>query len=419
MLAETAPGSTTYANPDDFVTMEYSGSGDVTADIVEVDTDGSAAASTTSGCEAADFDGFPAGAIALIQRGACSFAQKASNAEAAGAAATVIFNYGVEGLEGPINGTLGGPGIGIPVLGASYATGAELVDAERARVAAQTVSETRTTYNVDRPDDVGEHRPGRDGGGAPRLRAGGCGHQRQRLRLGRPARDRGAAGQVGRQEDPQGKGPRLDNAVRFAWWGAEESGLLGSTEYVAGLSQEEIDDIALYLNYDMVGSPNYARFIYDGDNSDGGGAVGPEGSAEIEQTFIDYFESQDLAAESTPFSGRSDYGPFIVEGVDIPAGGLFTGAEGVKTEEQAATYGGEAGVAYDPCYHQACDDRDNVSTSAIDEMSDAVAHAVATYATRVEPFDGSVTEKPGKGPKQSKADNHRARMHPVHEGARR
>ena len=53
------------------------------------------------------------------------------------------------------------------------------------------------------------------------------------------------------------------NTLRFAWWGAEESGLVGSTNYVNGLSQAEKDRIALYLNFDMVGSPNYIFMTYD------------------------------------------------------------------------------------------------------------------------------------------------------------
>ncbi len=144
------------------------------------------------------------------------------------------------------------------------------------------------------------------------------------------------------------------NKVRFSWWGAEELGLLGSTHYVADLTAKQLAKIAMYLNFDMVGSPNYVRFVYDGDNSafpaGPGVAAGPPGSGDIEQTFHDYFTSQGLASEETPFSGRSDYGPFIAEG--IPSGGLFTGAEGVKTAAQAAVYGGEAGVAYDHCYHR-------------------------------------------------------------------
>jgi Zn-dependent M28 family amino/carboxypeptidase len=132
------------------------------------------------------------------------------------------------------------------------------------------------------------------------------------------------------------------NMVRFAWWGAEEAGLVGSTAYVNSLSQEELDRITLYLNFDMVGSPNHVFFIYDGDDSDGVGfGPGPEGSAQIEKTFERYFESVGEPYKGTDFSGRSDYGPFIAAG--IPSGGLFTGAEGIKTAEEAAIWGGTAG----------------------------------------------------------------------------
>jgi Zn-dependent M28 family amino/carboxypeptidase len=176
--------------------------------------------------------------------------------------------------------------------------------------------------------------------------------------------------------------------VRFAFWGAEELGLLGSEHYVDQLSEEELQSIWANLNFDMVGSPNYVRFVYDGDGS-AGPPAGPPGSGQIEQVFTQYFASQGLESEPTPFSGRSDYGPFIAVG--IPAGGLFSGAEGIKTEEQAAIYGGTAGVAYDPCYHQACDTITNLNTKALFEMGDATAHAVLTLARTRSGFfeDGS------------------------------
>ncbi len=163
--------------------------------------------------------------------------------------------------------------------------------------------------------------------------------------------------------------------LRFAFWGAEEFNLLGSEHYVATLPDDELGNIVANLNFDMVGSPNYVRFVYDGDGSDTATA-GPPGSAEIEDIFTSYFASQSLASEPTAFDGRSDYGPFIAVG--IPAGGLFTGAEGIKTPEQAAIYGGTAGEAFDPCYHQACDDINNLSTQALFEMGDAAAHATMT-----------------------------------------
>ena len=168
--------------------------------------------------------------------------------------------------------------------------------------------------------------------------------------------------------------------VRFAFWGAEELGLLGSEHYVANLSDANRAKIYANLNFDMLGSPNYVRFVYDGDGSDTDPA-GPPGSGEIEKVFTDYFDSKGLASDPTEFSGRSDYGPFIAVG--IPAGGLFSGAEGVKTPEQAAVYGGTAGEAYDPCYHQACDTITNLSTDALHELGDAAAHATGVMTMSV------------------------------------
>ena len=204
------------------------------------------------------------------------------------------------------------------------------------------------------------------------------------------------------------------NRVRFAFWGAEESGLIGSEYYVSHLTKRELKDIAVNLNFDMVGSPNYVRFVYDGDASDTD-SLGSTGSGVVEDVFVDYFASQGLASKPTAFDGRSDYDAFI--SVGIPAGGLFTGAEDMKTAEEAETYGGAADVAYDPCYHQACDSFTpladgadpaayaaieagyppgtlvgNLNTQALDEMSDATAHGTLTFAQTTSAVTGT-----GKG----------------------
>ncbi len=182
------------------------------------------------------------------------------------------------------------------------------------------------------------------------------------------------------------------NKVRFAFWGAEESGLVGSTYYVNNLSDAERSRIALYLNFDMIGSPNHVFFIYDGDDSDGIGAgPGPLGSAAIEQTFERFFTERGMPTKGTDFSGRSDYGPFIARG--IPSGGLFTGAEGIKAPDEAALWGGTAGIAYDPCYHQACDTFANNNDVALDANADATAYAVLKYAMDTSDVNG----QKGKG----------------------
>lgn len=122
----------------------------------------------------------------------------------------------------------------------------------------------------------------------------------------------------------------------------------------------------------MIGSPNHVLFIYDGDNSDNVGApAGPAGSAEIEKVSERCFTERGIPFKGTDFSGRSDYGPFIAVGVDIPSGGLFTGTEGIKTAAEAAIFGRTPGIAYDPCYHQACDTFANNNEHALKVKADA------------------------------------------------
>ena len=198
-----------------------------------------------------------------------------------------------------------------------------------------------------------------------------------------------------------------ENTLRFAWWGAEEDGLLGSEAYVEGLDQAERDRIALYLNYDMVGSPNYVFFVYDGDDSDASGApAGPPGSKEIEDVYEAYYTSRGIPYKGTDFSGRSDYGPFIAVG--IPAGGLFTGAEGIKSATEAATWGGLAGAQYDPCYHLACDTFAGTGSGAgstapgrgpiaLEVNSDLIAYAQLTFAFSTEAVNGVPASRPVRG----------------------
>ena len=153
------------------------------------------------------------------------------------------------------------------------------------------------------------------------------------------------------------------------------------------------------LNFDMIGSKNFVNLVYDGDLSDSP-PIPPDVfalearpfSATIEKIFLDYFRAQRIPNLPTDFDGRSDYGPFIAAG--IPAGGLFTGAEGIKTPEQAAIFGGTAGAQYDPCYHLGCDDFFNNSNKALDVNSDAAAHALITLAQMKIPDRAPTTPAP-------------------------
>jgi len=373
LLQQTAPVAATYESG----AFTGSGHGDVTAAVTAVDVNLAPPRANTSGCEAADFAGFPAGNIALVQRGTCTFAAKALNAQAAGASAVVIFNQGnTLDREPLIVGTLAPSTATIPVVGASFADGTALAQPGSAAQVRVDPPQLITQYNV-----IAESR---DGDPNNVVMAGA---HLDSVPRGPGINDNGSGSAAILEPAIQMAKVKPRNKLRFAWWGAEESGLLGSTAYVAGLSAEEKAKIALYLNFDMVGSPNHVFFIYDGDDSDGVGAgPGPAGSAEIEKVFESFFTARGVPFKGADFSGRSDYGPFIANG--IPAGGLFTGAEGVKTAAEAATWGGTAGQAYDPCYHLSCDTYVNNSNLALDVNSDAVAYAILQFAMNTEVVNG-------------------------------
>ncbi len=353
--------------------MSYSGSGDVTAAVTALP---GPASDPTPGCEATDFAGFPAGNIALISRGACTFAIKATNAYAAGAVGVVVYNN----IAGDLAGTLGNTfTLDLPVVGITQAAGEQLAATPGLvlHLRTNTLRGTATTSNV-----LAEL-PGKNTSNVVM-----AGAHLDSVNAGPGINDNGSGSaaliEVGRQlakVKPQ-------NTVRLAWWGAEEANLVGSTYYVNNLPQSELDTIALYLNFDMIGSPNHVFFIYDGDDSDAVGAgPGPAGSAQIEKTFEAFYKARNLPYKGTDFSGRSDYGPFIAAGV--PSGGLFTGAEGIKTAAEAALWGGTAGVAYDPCYHQACDTYANNNDVALATNSDAVAYATLSYAMSTSLINGA------------------------------
>jgi Zn-dependent M28 family amino/carboxypeptidase len=394
-LTQITPTPATYETG----TFSFSGSGDVTGVVVptnDVQVPPPATPGVTSGCEASDFAPAPAGpSIALIQRGTCTFLIKATNAVAAGYDAVIIFNEGQPGRDGLVTGDLGAV-FDVPIVGVSYADGAALYAATQAgpvtaRVTTSTITdEAATTSNV-----IAES----PGGDPNKVLVVGAHLDSVLEGPGINDNGSGSATLLEIAEQMAALKVKPEQKVRFAFWGAEEAGLLGSEHYVANLSDAALGKIFANLNFDMLGSPNYVRFVYDGDGS-ATGVAGPPGSAEIEGIFQSYFASQNLASDSSAFNGRSDYGPFILVG--IPAGGLFSGAEGIKTEEQATVYGGTAGAPYDACYHQACDTTDNLSPAALNELGDAAAHAVYTLALTETGFfpDGSLraARKPAAKP---------------------
>ncbi len=344
------------------------------------------------GCTTDDWAGVDAtGGVALVSRGTCSFGEKVLAAAAAGADAVIIHNN----VEGPLNPTLGAqhpeavPTVGISLEAAqairdALAEGGEPV----ATYDYQSHVEEFESFNVlastrtGDPDNVvmlGAHLDSVEDG--PGINDNGTGS----------AAILETAVQLARS------GP-LNNQVRFAWWGAEEVGLVGSTYYVEDLAAhdpDELDRIATYLNFDMVGSPNYTIGVYDADESTYEAPVPvPGGSVETEAVFTDYFDKIGQPWVDSPFSGRSDYQAFISHG--IPASGLFTGADAIKTEEEAEVFGGTAGQPLDPSYHTPADDITNVDRTALDIMSRAIGHAAQRLAWSTQPINGVAPGGPGK-----------------------
>lgn len=188
-----------------------------------------------------------------------------------------------------------------------------------------------------------------------------------------------------------GGSPAVTNAVRFAFWGSDESGLDGSTKYVAGLDKEHLADIAMYLNFDMLASKNAGYFTYDGDQS-GQPSPGipaasvPPGSAGVERTLAGYLNLAGMRPADMPLSRASDYGPFLSAGV--PIGGITTGASQVKSPVQARLWGGQAGVPFDPGYRTPRDVIDNVNLDALAITGPAVGFSVGTYAASTDGPNG-------------------------------
>ena len=354
----------------------YSGAGDVAAPIRPVDlalpADGPVQPST-SACEPADFAGFERGSIALVRRGECPFFVKVQNAIAAGAAGVIAMNEGTPGQTATFSATLGRPAA-IPVVAVSYAYGLTLAeragkpDEAMARLTVDVVTSTRSSKNViaempasesDRSPVVvvGAHLDSvRDGPGLNDNGSGVAAVLLAATRLAPEARN----------------GPMR---VRFALWGAEEIGLIGSRAYVNRLSDEERKRIALYINLDMVGSLNFARLVLADPDADGAAGLAT-------RAILDHFAARSMPAERRGAGPLGAYSTDIAsfKGRGIPSIGLYTGSGELKRDEHAAVFGGTAGQPYDSCYHRACDALANVNPSLVGEMSDALTDAIRAVA---------------------------------------
>ncbi|WP_224386509.1 M28 family peptidase [Pseudonocardia sp. ICBG1293] len=174
-----------------------------------------------------------------------------------------------------------------------------------------------------------------------------------------------------------GPQPGVGATVSFGFWGSEEDDLQGSTGYVSSLSEEQRDQHLLYLNADMLGSPNGGYFVQGGRGEDEE-ERGPSGSGVVASVLAEELAAAGAPQPETIGLYGDDDAPFAEVG--IPVAGAVTGDEDTKSREQARLWGGEAGRAYDECYHSACDRTGNVDTVTLDRYTRAIAATLARFA---------------------------------------
>ncbi len=332
-----------------------------------------------AGCRAGDYADVPKGGVAVVDDTGCSVVDKHNAATAHGAVALVVISAGGQG--GSPRGLFPRgyyDGLKIPVGIAGTDAGTALrrtgsavrlvLDGRTKKVRSRNILAQTKTGSTSDVVMVGAHLDGA---------------------AGSPGVNDNATGVAAVLETALqlGSSPQAKNAVRFAFWGAEESGLAGSLDYVFGRSRDELNDIALYLNFDLLGSSNAGFFTYDGDQSGPSPVDGvPIGSAGLERTLAGYLNLAGKRPADLPLQQRTDYQSFLTAGV--PVGGMTTGATEVKTKVQARLWGGQVGAPFDPNYHTPRDRLDAVNRDAYALMGSGVAFAVGTYATSIDGVNG-------------------------------
>jgi Zn-dependent M28 family amino/carboxypeptidase len=366
------PGGRSFTPDRDFRAALFSPAGDVTAPVAApgyergVDPAAFAEHPTGVGCAPVDFADAPRGAILVALAGPCLRRTQVENAQIVGAGAIVIV-YPQWAAGDVLRPTLIRPdGLTIPVVIATSEVGDALADVAAAggsaRVAIHTTVERREVANV-----IAEA-AGTDPGHVLML-----GGHLDSVAEGPGINDDGSGTmtilEVARRLAALGQ-PRW--TVRFAFWAGEEIGLYGSSDYYHSLKSAERARLTAYLNFDMLGSPNGARYIYD----DVGAATGSE---TLSSLFEQAFALDGLASARTDLSGGSDHYAFQQGG--IPIGGLFSGGNEPKSELDVERFGGTVGAPLDPCYHKACDRADLVNLQLIGEMARAIGWVTGRLAS--------------------------------------
>ncbi len=379
-LCQTAPSEATLRAG----RIQGTGSGLIEGPVIPIDLALGAApwpadpADSSSGCQAEDFSGLDLSGkadIVLLQEGGCLAANKVLHAQEAGAEAALLLvdefiQFDLNMVVGRVDKMLDATpsNVSIPVIGVHRPEGMSLLQ-DGARAALEV-----TAPAIIKQLNVLAELPG--GSERPVVMTGA---HLDSVLTAPGISDNGSGSAVVLETAVQMAGLEPLNTVRFAWWAGEETGIHGSGAYVESLSQEELDEIALYLNFDMIASPNYAFWVYDCEASDTHFTLaGAEGSCAIQEVFESYYEQVDQPFAEIRGRNATDHSPFLR--ARIPTGGIFTGADTIKNSEEEQVWGGTSGEAHDPCYHKPCDTTANIDRKALDINSDAAAFAIFHYA---------------------------------------
>ncbi|KAK4141453.1 peptidase-like protein [Dichotomopilus funicola] len=305
-----------------------------------------------SACFADQWEGIDVkGKLALIKRGVCAVADKSTLAKERGALGVILWD--TDGGNNIVVPTLGADSIGhtVPIgiipleVGEAWKQRVNAGEEVVVSLLVDAISETRETWNI-----IAETKQG-DPNNIVMV-----GAHLDSVQAGPGVNDDGSGTATlleiltaVRQYD------HFPNKIRFAWWGAEESGLVGSLYYTSHLPEEDINKIKYYFNYDMTGSP-FPVFSVEGSDNAGIGT----------QLLGDYLVAQGKNITNEGLGGGSDHVGFVELG--IPTAAIHTGA----------------GAPYDPCYHQACDTLDNIDWDALTVNAKSAARALATLALSLE-----------------------------------
>ena len=304
--------------------------------------------SSTSGCTSADFSGFTAGNIALIQRGGCNFGVKVQNATAAGASGVIIFNEGNPGRTAVVNGSIvdadGNPFVAsIPVAFTSFDIGQQLYNEARSATPPHMSMDVKTIVDPNRTDwnVIAESK-----GGDPNHVLVVDAHLDAIYGAGMLDNASGSATILNIAEKMQKAHPR--NKLRFIWFGGEELGLLGSEYYVSHLSPAELGRINYDLDADVTATPNYLIGVLDPAAPDlFGRTVSETFPANVYEPSkiardmgVDYLDS---IGKNHEFLSPVGTDAFKFNKAGVPASGVLTGQDCCKLPEEVDLFGGQLG----------------------------------------------------------------------------